>query len=183
MVDASGRHMLQILAACFVWPAAASKHCHTPLALFPTSLFLGNSAHEPPATATKRNHRHISCRLHTFYIDLPHMVDASGCHTLQTIAAAFLWPAEATKRRHKKLSHAKRAISYFFLPYLSEPVQVGGFKKVAITYRSHQPQVSTTTHKWLSSASATFAATFVAVSGFLWRLLSKDSRTLKRPLK
>jgi hypothetical protein len=42
------------------------------------------------ATATKCRHTYISCSFHTFYMDSPHTVDASGHHTL--IVAARLWP-------------------------------------------------------------------------------------------
>ncbi|CAG4938839.1 unnamed protein product [Parnassius apollo] len=67
----------------------------------PEKLSVRAHAHGPPATTTKRRHWHISCNFRTFHMDSPHTVGAGGGHTLQIVAACFLWPAPATKCRHK----------------------------------------------------------------------------------
>jgi hypothetical protein len=63
--------------------------------------------------------------------------------------------------RHSTLPHASRTVPHPSLLNLRQPVHVGGIKKVATTNRK-----STTSHKWLSRASATFVD-----CGFLWRHL------------
>jgi hypothetical protein len=70
------------------------------------------------------------------YTELPHTVNAGGRHTIQTVGIRFGFQ----QLLNAATRHSGDSPSLF--PYLTQIIQVGGFKKEAGTDRSCRPQVT-----------------------------------------